>query len=87
MVIHYNHKPDSITYTEYENNEYKMYVKCWCEKIRPIPVYIINFDELCSTIMQYKNKNNRISKCCLLLQIAFVLSIEEGLRVVTNIKN
>jgi hypothetical protein len=57
VVIHYNHKPDCITYAEYENNEYRMYVKCWCERIRPISVYMINFNELCSTLTQYKNKN------------------------------
>jgi hypothetical protein len=86
MVIHYNHKPDSITYTEYEIMNIRCVSNVGVKRLGQF-LCIINFDELCSTIMQYKNKNNRISKCCLLLQIAFVLSIEEGLRVVTNIKN
>jgi hypothetical protein len=54
MVIQYNHKADSITYAENENNEYRMYVKCWYERIRPIPVCMINFNELCSMFTTQK---------------------------------
>ena len=65
-MIHSNHEADSVTWgwkqSEGEPKRYEHYTTCYCGKIKPISVFMINLDEMCSIRQHEKNKRQNQDK-------------------------
>ena len=55
-MIHSNHEKSFIVYKR-DCGKYGMWTECHCGKIKPIPVFKINFDEMCSMNKHWETKN------------------------------